>query len=257
MVNKKNKEKKMRKWQSLMTMTAFILILSLAGCSTYSHRVAPIDLPSESNGAVNVEGVRITAKAYLDQSVAKKRFGFDIRGAGILPVQVVIDNQSGRSVMVDPTQTFLIDQEGKAWPLLSLQEAYKRTESHVQIGETAKGTAKPAVLLGAAGALVGLAVGIVSGRDIGENVAKGAAIGATAGALSGGAAGYQSATEKVRRDLSQRSLRNKAISPGHLAHGFLLFPGKDEAKSISRLRLSLKIGDHERVVELPVQVVTQ
>ncbi len=250
-----NRKIKMTGW--LIPLAALAVLLLVCGCSTYSHRVAPIEIPNTANGAVSVEGVRITAKAYLDQSVAKKRFGFDIRGAGILPVQVVIDNQSGKSVMVEPAQTFLIDQEGKAWPLLSLQEAYARTEGHVQIGETVKGTAKPAVLLGAAGALVGLAVGIVSGRDIGENVAKGATIGATAGALSGGAAGYQAAAEKVRRDLSHRSLRNKSVSPGHLAHGFLLFPGKDEAKSISRLRLSLRIGDHERVVELPVQIVTQ
>ena len=242
-------------WQTLATMLTMLFVL--AGCSTYSHRVAPIDLPTTASGAMNVEGVRITAKAYLDPSVAKERFGFDIRGAGILPVQVVLDNQSGRSVMVDPAQTFLIDQEGRAWPLLSLQEAYNRTQSHVEMGETVKGTAKPAVLLGAAGALVGLAVGIVSGRDIGENVAKGAAIGATAGALSGGASGYESAAEKVRKDLSERSLRNRSIAPGHLAHGFLLFPGKDEAKSISKLRLSLKIGDHEKVIELPVRVVTQ
>ncbi len=229
------------------------LVLTLvAGCATYGHRVAPIPLPQSQAGHVEVDRVTLTARAYLDPKLAEKRFSFDIRNAGLLPIQVVIDNQSGTDVNIVPSQTFLIDTQQQAWPLLSAQEAYNRVKGKVELGETARGTAKPAVLLGAAGALVGFAIGVVSGRDIGEDIAKGAVIGATAGALAGGAKGYASVSEKIHDDLARRTLRNKPIGPGQLAHGFLFFPGKDEAGSATILRLALRIGGEERVVNIPV-----
>ncbi len=245
----------MRKQGLVISYIPLLLVFLLfTGCSSYQYRAAPITLPSAQPGHVNIDGVQVTATAYLSPAYAKARFGFDIRKAGLLPVQVVIDNQSGKKVSIDPLQTFLIDNAGQAWPLLPEQEAYNRIKGHVNVGTAFKGTAKPAAMLGAAGALVGFAVGIVSGHNVGESAGKGAVLGATAGALAGGASAMANVEEQIKEDLANRSLENKPLEPGTLAHGFLFFPGKHEALSASSLRLALRIDGRERIVTVPLTV---
>ncbi|MEA3385992.1 MAG: hypothetical protein U9Q89_06025 [Thermodesulfobacteriota bacterium] len=230
-----------------------VLLLSLfvfAGCARYGHRVSPVPLPGAQPEHVTVNGVEMLAVAFPNAKAAEDRFGFDVRGSGLLPVQLVIDNQGTQKVSINSGQTFLIDQSGQAWPLLSAEEAYQRVKGHVEMGETAKGTVKPAVLLGAAGALAGFAIGIISGQDIGECVGKGAVLGGTAGALAGGTTAYATASEKIRTDLAQRTLRNRPVEPGQLAHGFLFFPGRKEASSAQQLRLAITIGKEPHVLNL-------
>jgi hypothetical protein len=231
----------------------FMLLLSLfvlAGCASYGHRVSPVPLPGTQPEHVTVNDVEMLAVAFLDAKTAEDRFGFDVRGSGLLPVQLIIDNQGMQKVSINSEQTFLIDQSGQAWPILSAEEAYQRVKGHVEMGETAKGTVKPAVLLGAAGALAGFAVGIISGQDIGESVGKGAVLGGTVGALAGGTAAYATASEKIRTDLAQRKLSNRPVEPGQLAYGFLFFPGRKEATSVQQLRLAITIGQELHVLNL-------
>ncbi len=229
---------------------AILFVLALAACAGYGHRIAPVPLPEAQANHVTVDGVDVVAVAYPDAKIAKKHFGFDIRGAGLLPVRLVIENRGTEKATIDPNQTFLIDRIGQAWPLLSAEEAYRRIRSHVEIGETAKGTAKPAVLLGSAGALAGFAVGILSGHNVGESAGKGAVLGATAGALAGGASAYASTSEKIKEDLAQRTLCNRPVRPGELVYGFLFFPGHNEVTSVQRLRLAINIGSKEHVVDI-------
>ncbi|MEW6219438.1 MAG: hypothetical protein AB1634_07880 [Thermodesulfobacteriota bacterium] len=235
------------------TVLLLIIILAGSGCATHGERVAPVPLPAARTEHVNLDGVRLLARAYLEPEAAAAAFGFTVREAGLLPVQVVIDNQGPGATVVDPAQTFLVDAQGQAWPLLSSTQAYERAKRHVEIGETAKGTLKPAVLLGAAGALAGFAVGIVTGENAGEAAGKGAVIGAAAGALAGGGASYASHGEKVRHDLANRALENRAVQKGDLAHGFLFFPGTaQEAVSVLELRLAVQISGERRVAILPL-----
>jgi len=233
-----------------LLFSILISLLLLSGCTSYGHRVAPVIIPGTQPEYVELNGVEMLAVAFLDKKTAAERFGFDIRGSGLLPVQLVIDNQGMHRVSIDSEQTFLIDQIGQAWPILSAEEAYQRVKGHVEIGETGKGTMKPAVLLGAAGALAGFAVGIISGHDIGESVGKGAVLGGTVGALSGGATAYTTSSERISADLAQRTLSNRPIDPGQLAYGFLFFPGRKEATSAEQLRLSIIIGHELHVLNL-------
>lgn len=223
----------------------------LAGCATHGERVAPIQLPETSPNAVEVAGASVVAEAYMESGAAKQALGFDARGAGLVPVRFVIDNQSEGTVALRPEQTLLVDREGNAWPLLSSEQAYKRVREHVVTGETLAGTARPAFLGGAAGAVAGFAVGVLTG-DIAEGVAKGAAVGGAAGAIGGGASRYQNLDREIREDLEQKSLRIQRVPPGELAYGYLFFPGKDEAQSAESLRLGLTVADTPRMVELPL-----
>lgn len=232
-------------------MLITLMIYPFSGC-TYKDRVAPIHLPDSTTGIVVGDGLKISAHAFTDPKEAKKSFGLDAHKAGLLPVQVTFQNDSSEKVTVNPEQTFLIDRNNKAWPILSLEKTYQRAKGHVDIGETAKGTAKPALLLGAAGAIAGAAIGIVTGENVGEAMGKGAVIGAASGALIGGAKAYSKTGEKIRDDILAMKLRNDAILPQQIAYGILFFPAtpKEEAQGAVELRLSLKIGDTRQIVKL-------
>jgi hypothetical protein len=233
-----------------------VLLASMASvsfsCATYEERVAPVPLPEAQPGHVNVDGVKLLAQAYVEPESAKSALGFNARRAGLLPVRFVIDNQAQERVSVVPGQTFLIDHQGQAWPLLTAEQAYDRTKGYVDVGETVAGAAKPAALLGTAGALVGAAVGVVTGDNVGTTAAGGAAAGIALGGVGGGVAANRAVNRKISADLTQQSLRNRRVQAGELAYGYLFFPGKNEATSAKELRLGLQIGENERVVRFPL-----
>jgi hypothetical protein len=222
----------------LFVATAVTIV---AACATeYKAKPLPFRLPSSYSNATQVAGATVAAQAYMDRSEAQQLFGFDIRGAGITPVQVAFDNTGKTPLKINPGQTFLEDKDGQLWPILENRFAYERVTKFAQTHEIFKEGAYTGFLGGVAGALVGAAVGVVSGRDLAGNIAKGAAAGAAGGAVLGGAGGAASADaarEKVMDDFHDKSLENKAIDPGDLAYGFLFFPG--EAQSAQMLRLQL------------------
>lgn len=233
-----------------LASVACLLVLLIGGCATYDDRVAPVPLPEAGANHIDVDGVKLLAEAYADPKNAKAAFGFDIRGSGLLPVRFVIDNQGSEKVRVTPGQTFLIDQQGQAWPLLTSEQAYERVKSHVDLGETAKGTVKPGLLGAAAGAIAGAAIGVISGENVGEAAAKGAAGGVAIGTIIGGTNANREIGQKIRNDLGRESLRNRRVNAGELAYGYLFFPGSGEAESATRLRLGIKIGESTQVVNL-------
>lgn len=227
------------------------VLLFLSSSCAYQERVQPVSLPTATQNYVVLNGVRISATAYADKKAAADSFGFDIRDAGLLPVQVVFQNDGDTPVSLLAEQTFLIDAKNQAWPVNSLERTYSRVEKHADIGETMAGAGKPALLLGAAGAIAGLAVGIVTGDNIGEAMGKGAALGAAAGAIGGGVSGYQSARGKIKQDLAQKTLANKQILPNQIGYGMLFFPGfSGEAQSASQLRLTLSFAGETQSVTL-------
>jgi hypothetical protein len=236
----------------LAAMALLAATLLVSGCATYGERVAPVPLPANQPGSVVLDGAGLLARGYADPRAARAAFGFDIRGAGLLPVQFVIDNGSGRKVAILPSETLLIDAEGNAWPLLQSDRAAERIRTSVAAGESIRGGARASLLTGLAGAVAGAAVGIVSGESVGEAAGKGAAAGAAIGALGGGAARYGQVGQDIRQDLAENSIQDRVIREGELAYGFLFFPGAGEAQSAQSLRLGLRIGDETRVVTLPV-----
>jgi hypothetical protein len=194
---------------------------------------------------VVVKGLKVSASAHVNSTEAANIYGFDIRNAGILPVQLTFQNDGGNSIRINPDQTFLIDDNGNAWPILTLKKTYERTNKYVDIGETFKGAAKPSFMMGAAGAVAGLAMGIVSGNNIGESMGKGAVIGAAGGAIIGGSEAAARSGRTIREDLADKSMQNSSVLPGQIAYGTLFFPGiqGSEAETAQQLRLNLSFDD--------------
>jgi hypothetical protein len=212
----------------------------VVGCGGYKRQVVPVKMPEAFANATKVAGATVAARAYEDPAEAKDAFGWDIRGAGLYPVQVVFDNLGPNSLEVDPSQTFLIDGENNLWSILDSALAYERAASKTEMGRITKSAVKPGLLAGAAGAILGAAIGIVSGQNVGQAAGKGAALGAAVGATAGGATAATSreARTAVSEDLEEKSLSNRPILPRSIAHGFIFFPG--EAKGAGELRLQLR-----------------
>ena len=233
-----------------MKRILFILgiVFLAAGCGpTYKAKPLPFKAPSSYANAVAVSGATVAAQAFADREKAKEAFGFDIRGAGMLPVQVIFDNSGPHALKIIPEQTFLQDESGNLWPILEENFAYERATKYAQTRQIFKEGAYAGFLGATAGAIIGAAIGIVAGEGVGSALGKGAAVGAAAGATLGGVKGYASddARREIINDLNKKSLDNQAVKPGSLAFGFIFFPG--EAPSARLLRLQLTEVDTGKV----------
>lgn len=216
------------------------LLALICACSTaYEAKPLPFKAPSSYANHVEVDGAIIGARAFTDQEEARQFFGFDVLGAGLLPVQVSFDNQSGHPLRIVPAQTFLEDDEGNIWPILANNIAYERATKHAETKDMAKSAGKGGLLGAVGGALIGAAIGIVTGEGVGAAAGQGAAVGGAAGATLGGASklGDREAKEEIIADLKSKSLENKSIPAQGLAFGIIFFPA--EAKTAATLRLSL------------------
>lgn len=238
----------MRKTLKTLLPIALCMVMLLAGCTRYERRVVPFKTPQMSPNAVYIDGAVVAARSFTGAEEAKIAFGFDIRSAGILPVQVAFDNKSNHPLMIIAEQTFLIDAEGNVWPILEQNLAYDRLSKQTELSRVVPEAAKRGLLFGAAGAVIGAAIGIVTGTNVGEAAGKGAAIGAAAGVVSGGGQGVADQTDvqaNIKQDLQTRSLQYRAVKAGELAHGFIFYPG--EAKTAKVLRLQIKELDTGRI----------
>jgi len=221
--------------RSVSLLLIFLLVLS--GCAGYKTQYVPFRPPEGYRNHTEQDGVSLGAEAFADKKAAKKAFGFDIRGAGVLPVLLVLDNKSGEGLEVVASQSFLVDEEGNYWPMVSNTVALERLEKSTQFASIAGGAGKGAAAGAVAGGIVAAAVGIVAGRSVGEYLGKGAAIGAAGGAVLGGTKGGSSPDRgyRIADDLREKGLEGKTIPDQYLANGFLFFPG--EASTARELRL--------------------
>jgi len=232
----------------LAVLTIFVF---MAGCATaYKAQPLPFRVPSSYANAVVVAETTVAAEAFADTKKAEEAFGFDVRGAGMLPVEVVFDNGGPHLLKINAGQTFLEDDKGNLWPILDEKTAYDRTTKYAQTKQIFKEGAYSGFLGAAAGAIIGAAIGVVSGGRVGEGLGKGAALGAAAGATVGGLKGYSEendARRSIINDLNKKSLENRSIPQG-LAYGFLFFPG--EAQSAKELRMQVVETDTGKVYVL-------
>jgi hypothetical protein len=221
-------------------------ILFFAACASYESQVVPFKLPSAYSNATEAAGATVAARAFDNEKEAEQAFGFNIVGAGVLPVQVIFDNKGSHPLEIVPGQTFLEDRSGNLWPILDSSMAYNRIAKKTELGRVAPEAGKSGLLAGAAGAVLGAAIGIVTGHNVGSAALKGAALGGAGGLVYGGAKGLtdQDAQQQIREDLRTRSLSSQVIPPSEVSHGFIFFPG--EAKSAKELRLRIKEADTGR-----------
>ncbi len=222
----------------------------LFACSTYRPQVVPIRLPQAYTNAQNINGLQAGASVWQNEQEAKNAFGFDIIKAGLLPVQVVFDNQTPVTYEINASQTFLVNDRQELFPMLDHQSAYDRVQRAQALGETIKSAGKGTLLGGATGALIGAAVGVAAGRSMGDAAMRGAVVGAAAGTVLGASqgAGDNTLARQIADDLHNQSLKKAVIRPQEISHGMIFFP--TEAGVATQLRLQLREKDSDRVINL-------
>ena len=233
-----------------MLRIAVLSVVWLAACTTYERQVVPFKMPAAYPNATTVADATIAAKAYDASEEASAAFGFDIRGAGILPVQVIFDNTGNHPLEILADKTLLVDGENNLWPILDERMAYDRLAKKTELGRVAPEAVKGGLLAGAAGAVIGAAIGIVTGQNVASAAGKGAAVGAAAGITMGGVKGMSDSEVQyqIRDDLQRQTLEKRAVAPHEVAHGFIFFPG--EAKGAKELRISIRATDTRQVYPL-------
>ncbi len=230
----------MRRWWAILGLS---LALIASACATYEPKVQPLKLPEAYANVQRLNGAYVAARVWDREEEARAAFGFNIIRAGLLPIQVSFDNRGSQTLMIEASQTFLINRNQELFPVLSDQEAYDRVSRGVKLQEGVKGLTKGALLGGATGALLGAAIGVVAGHSAGDYAMRGAAIGGAGGGIFGTAEGVSDprVPRTITDDLTRRNLRNTPIKPGELAYGIILFP--QEAGAPQALRLQLKEKD--------------
>ena len=230
----------MMRWK--MGLVLAVALVAASGCARYERKPLGFRMPSEHADSAELDGALFGARVIDDRREAKEAFGFDIIKAGVLPVQVVIENNGHAEFEIVPEQTFLVDAAGQNWDVLDQAVAHERISEKTGWGEVAPGAGKGTLVGTAVGAVGGLAVGVLTKTHTGKAVLGGAAIGAAGGALAGGAKGLwwdrQKVDKDIMLDLHARSLANKRIKPGQLGHG-LIFYGT-EADRAAKLKLSVR-----------------
>ena len=204
----------------------------LVSCNTYQDRGTKAPTLPRASQAVQVEaeGARFSTLAYENGQQAGSAFGFDIRSAGLLPVRIVIENQSGGPMRVIPRQTFLIDLDGQAWPLLTSDQAFDR--------------------LGSAGFLVHGASRIPPLDDLDAFTGFALDMASDPASTADNAARSE---KRVSQNLAEKKLRNQRIAPGEAASGILFFPGRDEARSARSLRLCYEQEGRIKILALTLK----
>ena len=123
-------------------------LLALGACAThtYEQQVVPFKLPMAYPNFTQAGGSDIAAKAYDDPNEAAKAFDYDMRGSGILPVEIIFDNKGNHSLEIVPGQTFLVDTANNLWPILDANLAYDRINKKTEMGKVLPEAAKGSVL---------------------------------------------------------------------------------------------------------------
>ena len=216
------------------------VLFLLTACATYKTQYTGFKPAAEYHNSVMVGGVTVGAEAFADPAAAREAFGFDIKKAGLLPVQVVMNNRGGSNFEVMGDQTFLVDNNNRYWNLISNYVAVERVSKATQSGAIARGAGKGAGWGAVSGAVLGAAVGVVTGENVADAVGKGAVVGAAGGAVYGGAQGGSDSGRKrtIAEDIRNKGLEGKSIPEQGMANGFLFFPA--EATSARELRLQIR-----------------
>jgi hypothetical protein len=227
-----------------LALIAF-LALSSACAPRYEYRAIPVRAIDSYPGHANIAGGgKAGAVAFYDKDQLTALFGFDLKKAGVVPVQLAIENDSAQPILL-MDGALLEDEAGQRWEILPSSVVYARIDDYTSGGLSGKEGVRRTLLWGLAGAVVGAAVGVASGTSVAEGAGKGGAIGGALGAASSIAGlGTQEDTEaSVVRDFSNRSMAHNTVAPGETASGFLYFPG--ETLKPARLHLRLKPADRE------------
>jgi len=231
-----------------------IILLFINGCSkAFVAKPVPFKMPSVYGNSVSIDKAIAAAEVFNNAKQDKKMFGFDIHGAGMLPVQVVFKNEGFQDFQIVIDQTFLEEINGNMWEVLTGDIAKARATQSAQDKKALKEAGKKGVIAAGIGAVIGTIIGVATGSNVGKAASTGAVIGTGGGMVYGAVKALEKddAEQKALKDFNNTLIEHKLIKSGFITRGFLFFPG--EAKKPKFLWVALKDTINEKIYKKRIE----
>ncbi|MDR2386356.1 MAG: hypothetical protein LBE80_02065 [Deltaproteobacteria bacterium] len=242
-----------RKLKSLPVMVLLAVMLIAAACAPrYEFKPVPIRPLEGYSNLINFNGGLVGAHAVYDSKEVVKFFGFDLKKAGVIPIQLSVKNNLPQESLI-LAKANLLDAEGLLWEVLPSDVVVRRIDEHTSGGLSGDQGLRRSLLWGLAGGVLGAAIGVASGTSVAEAAGKGAAVGAAIGVTSSIAqAGTDTSSDagEIQRDFSTRDIDHATIKAGETVNGLLYFPA--ESAQPKRLKLTFKTAAGDTNVEVPL-----
>jgi len=227
-----------------LTPVGLLLTLTLFPACT-PHREEPLSVPRLPPDAQSFRLFNTTFQAnlYTAAQAARTVFGLDGRTAGLLPVRCLIEHRGRTALYLLPQQSFLLDRQQRAWPLLTGDQVRNRL-ALAPLDDAARQAALKR--LWGDGPWNGLAFGLWPAA-------------AHARATSAGLLSRRADANPLSIDTRQTSVRPALspyrVDPGQLAEAYLLFPDHPDLQQAVDLRLGLDIEGTRRAVNVPLKIL--
>ena len=229
------------------TTSLLLICLLAAGCAPqFQSNITPIRAPTSYPASYDEAGFQI-AFDVLSPAAQEEHFGVDMTDGDVLPVRIVIRNDSQHEYYVQAEQIFGRTANGDLYPAYRLDQSVARVRQS-EIGEAmARGAFAGIVIGAAAGAAAGAAIGGAAG-DAGQGAALGAAVGGTSGGISGAAGGADSISHAIKKELRKVDWGSRVVYPGHTLHGFLFLKSGVPYESIEALLYNVNKRENTRIL---------
>lgn len=215
------------------SVSALFLIASCA--APLRTNTAAFKIPASYQDYKEIDDLDIALVPIDTIDRSNEIFGTDMKAAGILPIQVIIQNKGNKEFEIKSNQIYGITSDQEYTAAYSLNKAAEHVRSS-SIGTTAVSGAVAGALVGAVvGAGIGAGIGYAGGNT-NRGAQSGAMIGGATGAASGAGAGLSDQfTVQFKKELASLAFGDRVIYPGDLIQGFVYI----QWKHYSKLRLEL------------------
>lgn len=204
----------------------FVALILLGGCAPgFKSDITPIKSPSSYPTSYSKDGLQIGFH-FLTVEDQKRHFGVDMSRADVVPLRVVVRNDSKNEYYIKSDQIFGRTPGGDLYPAYRLDQSVQRVRQS-EIGRAMAAGAATGLIVGAAiGAAAGAAIGQATADSPGQGAAIGAAVGGTGGGLRGAAVAADGISRAIQKELRKVDWGSRVVYPGHIIHGFIFMkPG--------------------------------
>lgn len=240
------------KW--IAYLSPYLIIFLCLSCASPLHvEDVAFRTPNSYSNYKTIDGLDIAINPITSKSRLKEFFGTDLKEAGILPVQLIVENKGGNEIEINYRQVFAISNDNTYRVAQTLSTTAKNARKS-SIGQTAATGAVTGALVGTAvGAGIGAGVGSAY-DEIGEGAKSGAIVGGTTGAATGMGQGLSdSITMKFKKQLAKHAFGDRVIYPGDIRQGFIYFRWIPYKKI--RIKLFNITENKNKEIFMPVNII--
>ncbi|MGQ0549929.1 MAG: hypothetical protein ACT4PY_09730 [Armatimonadota bacterium] len=188
------------------TVAILVVLAQLTvSCASYTSQLATLPRIASAAAAAEDQGLSVGVNPYLDPEKSARVFGADLKQAGILPLQVIVQNRSAQRLVVRKADFVLRRAEGQEYSPAPASAVAERLESYA-------GVVGWTIAFGLMGYLLS------SSQQREANAAR-------------------------QADFRSKEFQDTPLAPQESAHGFLFYVIPDDVKDMEQATLIAKALD--------------